>query len=184
MYSQANTNNPLGQRPLNLLATLNGMGDAVAQSGPQVPAGTILTYKGVWPVTLLLLSGDIINKVAQRLAADGLPVRTQTNDQSIIGALGSQPFGVTLQIESLGSYARLQDVISIIRHEVYEVTGQFPQSDSMVSVQLPGSQQTLYTNQPGTAPGGTDWNSWVQDNAGILGVGAAAIFFGFLIVRK
>lgn len=188
MYSQANTNNPLGQRPLNLLATLNGISPGLGSTGSSVvPAGTLFSYVGAWWNPLTMLAATVVEQVAARLASDGLPVRSQSYDLPILGDLRRSQFTVRLMLQVTGSgYAQIQDAISIIRHEVLEVTGSYPLSDSVPSVQLPGGGPPLTTGQPGS-PAVDDpnsWSHWAKDNAGLIGVGIAATFIGAMLIRK
>lgn len=103
--------------------------------------GTIITYSGTWPHGLFSSADEVVRRVSANLVGDGLPFRTTPQvDASITTTLGGD-FGVSVQIEiqnGLG-FDTIDDIISIIRHEVYAITGKFPTSDSIPKV---GNQST------------------------------------------
>jgi hypothetical protein len=62
-----------------------------------------------------------------------------------------------MQVENGLGFDQPDDVISVIRHAVFEVTGSFPSADSLPFLQVPGSGSPQSTGQPkpgGTAPAG------------------------------
>jgi hypothetical protein len=90
-----------------------------------------------------------------------------------------QEFVVTMQIQMLGAFAKTADVVSIIRHSLYEVSGHMPLSDSVPTV---NGQSTGQPANPD--PNATDWGKWMQDNAGLIGVGVAAVLLGVAFVKR
>jgi hypothetical protein len=187
MHLAATTRNPLARRTARIerskVRTLAGLGNGVSVIPPSVgvPAGTMLTYVGTWQTTWTMRSDEVLAQVAQRLALSALPVRSSSRVTSSVLTdvlLTPQNFDVTLSIQATGAYAKLDDVISIIRHTVYEVTGNFPLADSIPTL---NGQSTGMPGSPSTA---STWSAWMQDNAGIIGVGLAAVLLSVALVKK
>jgi hypothetical protein len=119
-----------------------------------IPNGSVVTYVGTWAHSAFVSANSVVAEVNQALTAMGLSVRSWQVDAGVITTLGG-PFGVTLQLQvenGLG-FDKPDDVISIVRHAVYQVTGDFPSADSLPFVQVPGSGPPQPTGQP--KPGGT-----------------------------
>ncbi len=123
-----------------------------------IPDGSVVSYTGTWSrggIGEFFESADgLVNEVSTRLTSAGLPVRNRTIDASIF----NQEFTVTLQlqVENGMGFSTPDDIISVIRHWVYIVTGRFPTADSLPYVQRPGGGKEP-TGQPkpgGTAPAG------------------------------
>jgi hypothetical protein len=124
-----------------------------------VPAGSTIRYVAQWRVTPgTYLSGSfnptpdgILSDVASRLENQGLHVR----DSSIhapditaqVLAFGFYPFQVTLSIQTSGEFNDVQDVVAVVNHEVFEITGELPTSSSAPEVTPPGGRPRP-TGQP------------------------------------
>lgn len=170
-----------------------------------VPNGSLVTYRGVWTSMFNTGAGykqkgdpqSLVDAVAAALGADGQLTVMQkpsglTGLAETVGFTG--PFNVTLvlQVTNGMGFGSVNDVISIIRHYVYQVSGVFPQSDTITQVVAPQEPTTStdpnyqaagMQNTPGL-PSATqspsapmDWGSWISDNFGTiaLAVGALAI---------
>lgn len=157
---------------------LNGLGEPL---GDMVSDQAIVTYQGRWTSTYFQGATDVISKVTQALASQGLLVRNSSSDATgfgqttIIGmTVHPAPFNVTLQIQidnGLG-FGSVDDVISIIRHYVYAVTGEFPFADSIPSVQNAVTGESESTGQPnvqGAPAVSGDFTNWLQSNALLIG---------------
>jgi hypothetical protein len=148
--------------------------------GAMVPDQSILNYVGTWTIPIEFSNpsaSDIVTAVTAALENDGLEVRSASNTAGYL----SSTFTATLQIQvnnGMG-FSDPNDVISIIRHEVYVATGSFPTSDTIPTVQTPGAAGPVATGQPAPAlgPAATPINftAWLEQNATIIGVGAAAL---------
>jgi hypothetical protein len=170
---------------------LHGFGDA------GIPDGSLVTYHGTWTSVFNTGGGisqpgyaqAIADGVVAALNADGqLKVLSYPRDLSSgpsgtwAALLGSNaPFDITLQLQVMNGmgFGSVNDLIAIIRHYVYTVSGQFPVHDAIVSVRAPsapGSPDYQSTGLPGLSSG-TDWSTWLQDNAAwlALGIGAALL---------
>jgi hypothetical protein len=146
--------------------------------GALVPDQSILNYVGTWPIPIAFSnpsSQDILNAVVAALENDGLEVR---NSSATSGYLAST-FTATLQLQvnnGMG-FADPNDVISVVRHEVFVATGSFPAADSIPTMQTPGAAGPVATGQP-AGPGAAaaiDWSAWLQQNIMLVGAGAAAL---------
>jgi len=134
-----------------------------------VPDGAILTYQGTWTAGGALSTSpqQIVSKVAAALVNDGVQVRSQNLSVGAGTAFLGGQFSVTLQVQvatGLGGFASLNDVISVIAHEVYVVTGQMPSSGTIPVAQMP-SGAIGPTGQPAsTTTAATTWSTWLQNN--------------------
>lgn len=154
--------------------------------GAIVPDGAIVTYQGKWPLTQWTGATDILSQVQAAISHSGaLAVRNSTSDASWTQntppfPLNSAPFGVTLtlQVTNGMGFGDPNDIISIIRHFVYEVTGQFPIADTIPSFQVPGASGGQPPIDAGTGqpeipgapkPDDGDWGTWLQNNAVLIG---------------
>lgn len=157
--------------------------------GAIVPDQAVVNYQGVWPLGGKA-AADLLSQVAGALGQDGLTVRNMSSDAGFLANSPNVPFvqqltfKVQLQIQVTNGqgYGDPNDIISVIRHEVYAATGQFPISDSIPSFQVPPTQNqaggTVPTGQPdaNTQPGmTTDWGTWLQNNAVLIGAGIVAV---------
>lgn len=156
-----------------------------------VPSGSIVTYVGQWSTTFSQSASDVIQAVVTGLNGAGLPVKQQSNTATFLQSGLEEPFSVTLQMQVDGlGYNSPDDVISIVRHQVYLATGKFPFSDSLPYVQAPGATVKA-TGQPGqTAPqtgcvagsssdltGAFSFSCWFKNltTTGFASVGALAL---------
>jgi hypothetical protein len=119
-----------------------------------IPNGSVLTYVGTWHTTLSQNSSDILSKVGAGLTRSHLLVRSSVPiDAPWMTKIGlgiTAPFTVTieLQIDNGLGYGSENDVIQIVRHWVYDVTGSFPETDSIPYKQLPDLPGRAPTGQP------------------------------------
>jgi hypothetical protein len=170
---------------------LHGLGQA------GIPDGSLITYHGTW--TSVFNTGQgysqpgyaqaIVDGVVAALNADGqLAVLSYPRDLSssvsgtVSAIFGSNaPFDVSLQLQVTNGmgFGSVNDIISIIRHYVYTISGQFPVHDQIVAVNSPGSgapnwQATGTPPPPGPPPNLT---AWLEKNIGwiALGIGAALV---------
>lgn len=117
-----------------------------------VPSGATITYVGTWRTSLFKTADGIISQVSRDLSAAQLNVRSQSNDASFLANLPGflkESFNVTLHIEvdsDLG-YGSVDDIVSIVRSNVYKETGFFPESDSVPYVQMPGQSGPTPTGE-------------------------------------
>jgi hypothetical protein len=175
---------------------LHGMGNFFSREGGSalhglgaiVPNASILTYQGKWPQSYNGTAPAILQEVINALNADGqLQVRNSSIDasfmQSYLPGITTAPYPVslTLQVNNGMGFGDANDVISIVRHYVYQFAGQFPIADSIPTMQVPASSSSSGTGQPGILPTGqpsipgtpadepTDWGSWLQGNALLIG---------------
>lgn len=109
----------------------------------------LVTYQGTWTPTQALGSNDIVSSVNTALSKDGLAVRDFSSDAGFSQntfpfTLNLTPFHVTLklQVQNGLGFSSPDDIISIVRHEVFTVTGIFPVSDTVPTVQNPGGTAT------------------------------------------
>ena len=111
--------------------------------------GAILTYIGTWSTTFLEGADKVTANVVSALGTNGLVSRTPpVVNAGLISTLGG-PFGVTLQlqIENGVGFNSPDDIIAIIRHQVYQETSSFPTSDSIPQVQQTDGS-IVQTGQP------------------------------------
>jgi hypothetical protein len=148
--------------------------------GAVVPDQSILNYVGTWTIPIEFSNpsaSDIVTAVTAALENDGIEVRSSSNTAGYL----SSTFTVNLQLQvnnGMG-FSDPNDVISIVRHEVYVATGSFPTSDTIPTVQTPGAAAPVATGQPAPAlgPASTPLNftAWIEQNATLIGFGAAAL---------
>jgi hypothetical protein len=121
-----------------------------------IPNGALVTYTGQWKTTLSQLADSLISDISVALNGLGLPVKQQSNTASFWSTGFLTPFQVTLQMQVEGAgFSGPDDVIALVRHAVFSVTGDYPISDSLPYVQAPGGTAQS-TGQPGqTTPQGT-----------------------------
>ncbi len=164
---------------------LSGLGAA------GVPDGSIVVYQGKWAPTGMMGAQDVVSAVAAALSQDGsLTVRNVSSDASWTQntppfPISVAPFNVTLQLQVTNGmgFGSVNDIISIVRHYVYQVTGAFPTADSIPSLQPPasaGGGAPIATGQPQIpgAPnpsGTTDFGTWLENNALLIGLGIGAL---------
>jgi hypothetical protein len=116
---------------------------------------SIVTYSGTWKAPAGLDNGTVVNDVLNALVSDGIVSRASP---VISGASDFNPLGGTftvkliLQVENGLGFANPDDFISIIRHEVLQEVGEYPSSDSVPQVQVPG-RTPVPTGQPGASAG-------------------------------
>jgi len=123
-----------------------------------VPSGSIVTYVGHWPHTELLGFGSVdgaISDVTNDLLANFQLYSKGVPKTSLFGGLLSSAtgtgFDVTLQLEvdnGLG-YGSRDDIINAVRSSVKTVLGDYPSSDSIPFVQIPGEKNPTATGEPG-----------------------------------
>ncbi len=181
--------------------TLHGLGDA------GIPAGSIFTYKGTWTSVFNTGAGykqagdpdSLIKGVTDALNSDGQLTVLQFPHgvTGILNALGGGPFNVTLvvQVTNGQGFGSVNDAISIIRHYVYQVSGQMPVSDSITQIKAPGAAGSTDPNYQGAglvSPGGVDasamgaedWGTWLQDNFALIAGLAAALVIVPPLLKK
>src|SRR5271170_71832 len=157
----------------------------LAGLGAIVPDQSVVNYQGTWQSDLITSSQNILLAVTAALTQDGFAVRnSQISTSGIAGALGvEESYGVTLQLQvnnGMG-FGDPNDIISIISHEVFVASGYMPLAGSIPTVQAPGAAGAVATGQPTVTgapplPGmATDFTSWIEQNAMMIGIGAAAL---------
>lgn len=124
-----------------------------------IPNNANLTYNGTWHTTFFKTSAQVIREVSAGLNKNSLPVRSYTSDATWSTDLGPGEFNVTLhlQVENGLGFEKPEDIIALVRHWVFDVTGDFPTSDSLPYAQQAPSGGELPTGQPAppkTPPGG------------------------------
>ena len=131
-----------------------------------VPSGSIVTYNGHWPHTELLGFGSadkVISDVSNALIAQfQLYVLKSSNSGGFIASATGTGFDVTLQLEvdnGLG-YGSSDDIILAVRSAVESVLGDYPTSDSIPFIQVPGSSP-----KPTGQPGQTDNSSCIAGSS-------------------
>jgi len=118
-----------------------------------IPDGAIATYVGTWPHGDFTSADNTVSQVLSKLQTSGIAsVSNPKIDANLTTTIGG-PFSVTLQLEvenGLG-FSSNDNLISIVRHWVYVVTGDYPSSDSIPYIQMPHSSGggTITTGQPG-----------------------------------
>lgn len=118
-----------------------------------IPNGSILTYSGTWHTTKFKNSSDVIKGVTAGLNRAHLLVRSVQSDAPWSTKLGlgiTAPFTVTidLQVDNGVGFGNENDVIQIVRHWVYDTTGDFPEADSIPYKQTPDTGVKTATGQP------------------------------------
>jgi hypothetical protein len=165
-------------------------GTRLSGLGVIIPDQAIVNYQGQWTPGSFAGAQEVVNEVIQALASDGLSVRHMTQDSGFLQntpgvPFSLNPFNVTLQLQVSNGmgYGDPNDIISIIRHEVYTVTGTMPVSDSIPTVQMPASAgvsigEVVQTGQPSQSVAATsslDLGSWLTNNLALVALGAAAV---------
>lgn len=165
-------------------------GTRLSGLGAIVPNQTIVNYQGQWQNPITMGAMDVVSQVLSSLSQDGLAVKSSSTDAGILQSLGEPIFGakpynvkLQLQVNNGMGYGDPNDIISIIRHEVYQVTGIMPVGDSIPTMQLPASADspdggivvTGQPNQPATAIPTSDFGSWLTNNLALVALGAAAV---------
>jgi len=117
-----------------------------------VPSGSTVTYVGTWRTGSFQSADGVVSQVGSKLLAAGLSVRSQHSDAGFFANLPGfikVSFNVTLQLEvdnGLG-YGAVDDIISIVRSNVQQVTGFPPQSDSITEILQPGDSTPQNTGE-------------------------------------
>lgn len=125
----------------------------------------VITYQGRWNVTVWNGAQEIFSAVAALLLQRGIAVRKYDIAGGFVAMLPGTggTFDVTadMQIENGMGYGSENDVNSIIRHAVLEVSGNYPTSDSIPCVRNPGETKCTATGQPDTSTpkGNVDCNN-------------------------
>lgn len=120
----------------------------------QVLDQAIIQYQGIWTPTEMMGANDIVQAVQTALAKDGFAVRNFSSSAGFTQntwpfTLNLSGFNVTLTLQVMNGlgFSDPNDIISIVRHEVFVASGQFPAADSIPTVQNPSSIATS-TGQP------------------------------------
>lgn len=115
-----------------------------------IPNGANLTYNGTWHTTFFKTSAQVIRDVSAGLNKNSLPVRSYTSDATWSTDLGPGEFNVTLhlQVENGLGFDKPEDIIALVRHWVFDVTGDFPTSESLPYAQQSLGGSELPTGQP------------------------------------
>lgn len=117
-----------------------------------IPDGAILNYSGTWPPGNLFGFSDYTGKVYADLTNAGIAVRGASSDSGTAQLLGTKiHLSLQLQVQNGIGFDSPDDVISIIRHYVYQEAGAFPDSDSIPTVQASVGSAPQATGQPGTS---------------------------------
>ena len=122
--------------------------------GAMVPDQAVVIYQGKWQTTATTfdLMNAIVHPVEDALAQDGLTVRNEKVSAPTAAQLGfgNIPFSITLtiQVNNGQGYGDPNDIIAVINHEVYVVTGRMPLAGSIVSVSAPSGGAPQGTGQP------------------------------------
>lgn len=122
-----------------------------------VRSGAIVKYVGQWPQSLICAvvgfcdsPSQILAKVIPRLNNENLAV-LQSSLPGVSTAFGNSfTVNLTLQNNRGMDFGSERDLVSIVQHAVYEVTGAFPLSDSIPSIQNPNFSTPVITGQPGS----------------------------------
>ncbi len=181
-------------------------GRGLGMMGAMVPDQSVVTYQGTWQNNFSGNSATqtspqvILQAVMQALGQDGFAVRnSQISTSGVASYVGLEDtFQVTmqLQVNNGQGFADPNDIISVIRHEVYVASGYFPQADSIPTMQTPDPTQPgglaapVGTGQPTVAgapppPGSsTSITAWLEQNAAWVGLGLAALVLGPVLMEK
>ncbi len=183
-------------------------GRGLGMMGAMVPNASVVTYQGTWSNTSQNDDpNSILQAVLAALTVDGFSIRTSSlgGGSSIPGVTVAEdwlftqmPFTVTiqLQVNNGQGFSDPNDIISIVRHEVYVATGQFPSADSIPTMQTPDPTQPgglaapVGTGQPTVAgapppPGSAStFTAWLEQNAMWIGLGLAAVVLGPALMEK
>jgi hypothetical protein len=153
-----------------------------------VPTGSLVTYQGTWQQDLITSPQNILLAVVDALNRAGLSVRNSAiSEPGVAGYVGlEQSYQVTLQLQvNDQGHASPDDIISIIRHSVYDASGYFPLADSIPAVQVPSAPAPTATGQPQVAgaPGLVwsekstmpVWGTWLENNFGLIAMGVVGL---------
>lgn len=147
---------------------------AAAAAG--VPSGSVVTYQGTWQTTTTKSANDILNAVLAALPKDGINVLNSSSTAGILAntkllyfAESGQNFQVTLRLQPIGDYGQPRDIASIVDHEVWVATGTMPQGSGAAVTSAPGAAGS-------GLPSGTDFTTWLEENALWIALGVGAIF--------
>lgn len=145
-----------------------------------VPTGTALSYQGTWETSLHNSDPqDILRRVASVLNGYGLQVLGRNASVGIGGTIAAAAFvatqfNVTISMRVIGAgFDKPSDVVAIIDHQVYGITGQMPLASGI--------------NVSGGISGGlpaTNLATWFEQNIGTVFFGLAALFVLPQLVKK
>lgn len=116
----------------------------------QVPDRASVTYRGHWPNDFGYVSAaSYVADISSKLTARGLITRSSNWVGTVLGGI---PFGgmdveLILQLQNGLGFGDENDIISLVRHEVYNATGEYPTSDTILAITIPGAPPTE-TDQP------------------------------------
>lgn len=219
MIIRASTNNPLGQRPMSLHATLRGsgglgeydrkmralrgigwLGDAidpltgdlttdagVAVPAPWSPPGSKLNYTANWTWSSAITPNTVIAVLSAGLKAHGMQV---TGTPFVANPISGALFGggqISIDIFDQIGHDTQANAQSIPDSYLAQAVGASNILTSILSiVQKPTSPSApAGSGGVGLPPAdASTWNQWLQDNAGIIGVGAVAVILGVALVKK
>lgn len=165
---------------------------APSASPAGVPTGTYLSYTGHWQTTVTKSSNDLIQAVISALAAQGLQVTNFNTTAGLLAATkfigfaeAGQDFNVTIQLLVNGpGFAKASDAASIVDHAFYVASGKMPLSSSVVVQSLPGSSGGTSSAAPPPPIGSQSFVSWIENNAGWIGIAVVAIAVLPTLTRK
>ncbi len=138
-----------------------------------VPAGSIVTCQVTSQTTFTQSPDDVIQAASSILASNGYGVlNTQEQDAGVLDRVlnaGYFAFQATLQVQVPTAFAQPTDVLSIVQNAFYQVTGSYPTSASVPSVQTPGSaiQSTGLPGLSSTGIGGSASGVTSQATSGL-----------------
>jgi hypothetical protein len=117
-----------------------------------IPSGSIVTYTGRWPkpgISQLLgyTAQALTGLVTKDLPTSGLIVRDSKYEANSFFS-GSFTVQLILQVENGVGFDSPDDIISIVRHYVFQELYDYPLSDSVPTVQAPGASAPTSTGQP------------------------------------
>lgn len=165
----------------------------------QVPRGAIVRYTGVWPrvhgswwcgVVCQPTVASIVSRVGNNLSAWGLTVVVSDYDDSINPFADTINVALSLRVDGAG-FGDQQDIVSIVRGEVYNIEGDFPLADSVTYVQPSPSEAPVGTGQPDNSPSAsqpTDIGKVLKEITGntqlvVVGLGLGLLTALILIAR-
>jgi hypothetical protein len=161
--------------------TLHGMG----MLGDIVPDGAIVVYTGTWVPHGMQGATEIIGRVSNILAGEGLSVRSVSSSPYAFLKDNTVNVKLTIQVANGMGYSAPSDVASIVDNAAWQVTGSMPLASSISSVQVPGGPPapTGQPEIPNTGSGSgeqpppppTDFTTWLEQNALWLGLGIGAL---------
>jgi hypothetical protein len=156
-----------------------------------VPNGTVVTYQGVWPtvdvISLVGIGNSITSAVQPIIASAGFVILGSQSTEGLIADIAASSFNVTLtlQVENGVGYGSVNDIISIIRNAVYQITGQFPLADSIPQVDTSGATPTGILSTPGvtesTSGIGSSISSFFSNLSSTTGISVGLIAVGIVL---